>query len=99
MTTMYSIHKDTGQTVIHQLPWSKESKQLDKYLERGFTFEPPTEHILDAATDIGAALSLPTSEIDPALVTSEGGFPCPECGKTYQYKGKMYRKHLKTHKE
>ncbi|KKK87528.1 hypothetical protein LCGC14_2752350, partial [marine sediment metagenome] len=48
-TTMYSVHPETGATVIHQLPFSRESKSLNVYLEKGFLFDPPV--IEEVATD------------------------------------------------
>lgn len=40
-TTIYSINPMNGALVVHHLPWPRTSPQLQKYIERGFTFENP----------------------------------------------------------
>ena len=39
MVTMYETRGD--EVIIHQLPWNKDNKKLQKYLDRGFTFDKP----------------------------------------------------------
>lgn len=40
-TTMYSVNH--GRVLTHHFPWPSHSEQLEKYTERGFTFERPVE--------------------------------------------------------
>ncbi len=47
-TVMYSINPGSGQIVTHHLPWPRTSPQLQKYVERGLTFERPQSRQVEA---------------------------------------------------
>lgn len=49
-TTMYAVNKDTGDIVVHHLPWPRTSPQLETYTAKGFTFERPSGAPLTALT-------------------------------------------------
>ena len=40
-TIMYSKNPLNGETVIHRLPYKQDGGEIQNYLPKGFTFEPP----------------------------------------------------------
>lgn len=72
-TIMYSVHKQTGDIIVHRLPWGKGDLQLEYYAAKGFTYERPPA--LTGACPHGPsddALISMIKELDAAPVPNDG---------------------------
>jgi len=91
-TIMYSINPGSGQVVVHHLPWSRSSPQLERYIERGFSFEKPE------GSEIQSAPKQVRVEAEVVGEKADEGIPCPVCGRVC--KGDFgLKSHMRSHKK
>ena len=98
-TTMYSINPGTGTVVTHHLPWPRTSPQLQKYIERGFTFERPQGYELEPAPrQVEVKVEPKAVVVGEKEVSDAIGIVCPICGRPCKSDFGL-RSHLRSHKK
>ena len=88
-TIMYSINPSNGALLVHHLPWSRTSPQLERYVAKGFTFTPPD---MEPAPIVVKKLEAPVvvkSVVEPNT--------CSVCGKVCKSEFGL-RSHMRSHK-
>jgi len=101
-TIMYSIDPKTGSVVRHVLPWSStnpiqtaqmkelHAKQLAKYIQRGYTFEPPKIAKPEPVAE-------PVVEVPQTEIKAQSRFICSVCGRECKSDFGL-SVHMRTHK-